>query len=415
MSKNNNTSKSVDKLRMYFKKHKSESYPITEHPLEQADDYSKGIYITMLCTIMYNDSEPREEQRLFIERLMNGIGISGNINDYIKKALEIDDKFAEEFVRQFKDNDLKYNFIVDALVLISSVGSLEKRDMEFVSEICDILAISKDDVRFYSNMALGIVEQDSEKFIEASDNNLTLEKVERFKYYYKEFFSDILINNSEILHYYSSKKKELDFKLLSKDSEIVNFNEKNIVLENYIINLDNVEFKFKDCDEVKFRNCDFNGQAIEFEYCNNIIIENCKFDKFKKGTINLFNCNSISIEKSYFKGCSKYVGDSTGEGGVIYSKKLKKADIIDSNFYDCSLKGDYISHLVLGAIFYADYNTEFNLEGNEFNSCKISANGITEMSINLSGKIRKLFYGGNREISNFKDNKIINSNCELTD
>lgn len=403
MSNENNTSKSVDKLKMYFKKNKSESYPITDHPLEQADEYTKGIYITMLCTIMCNNSEPREEQRLFIERLKNGIGVSGNINDYIKKALEIDDKFAEDFVRQFKDNELKYNFVVDALVLVSSIGNPKKKDVDFISEICDMFAISKDDIRIFSRMALGIVEQDSEKFIDTSDNNLELEKVEQFKYYYKDFFQGELINNDEIVYYYASEKKELDFKLLIKESGTINFIEKSRVFENYIINLKNIKFEFKDCKEIKFINSDFIGQSIDFTYCNNIIIKNCEFSKFNEGTFNLLNCNNIFIKDTYFKDCSKYVGRNDGRGGVIYSKELKKADIIDCRFYDCSLSTDGYNS-AYGAIFYACNNTIVNLKGNEFNSCIIRSNRGN----------KSLFCNVANNLSISEDNKIINSNCELT-
>lgn len=400
-----NTNKSVDKLRMYFKKHKSESYPITEHPLEQADEYTKGIYITMLCTIMCNNSEPREEQRLFIERLMNGIGISGAINDYIKKVLEIDDKYAEEFIEQFKDNDLKCNFIVDALVLVSSVGSPEKKDTEFISEICDMFAISKDDIRIFSKMALGIVEQDSEKFIDSSDNNLILEKVEQFKYYYKDFFDGALIDNNEVLYFYANEKKELNVEMFFKGNEIIKFKEKTIVLENYKIKLNRVKFNFIDCHEIKFINCDFTGNAIKIEECENITIKKCEFRDFESGTLILLNCDNIFIEKSSFKRCAKVLGNMGKSGAIIYSEELKKADILECIFYECSLKTLYEWNPTEGVIFYGDCECKFNLKRNEFDSCKI---------ITSNRGHKSLFYSVNNDISKIEDNKIINSNCELT-
>ncbi|MGG7199251.1 right-handed parallel beta-helix repeat-containing protein [Clostridium butyricum] len=403
MAKNLNTNKSVDKLRIYFKKNKSNSYPIKGHPLEEGDEYEKGLYITMLCAIMFNDSEAREEQRLFIERLITGIELSGNINDYIKKALELDDKFAENYVRQFKDNDLKYNFVVDALILISSIGTPAKKDVEFVSEICDILAVSKNEVDFYSNMALGVIEQDSEKFIDSSDRNLTIEKIENFEYYYEEFFNGSLIDNDETLYYYTNMKIELDFKMFDMLDNVVVFNKKNIVFENYIIDLDKVQIQFKNCDTVWFINCELNGQVIKFENCNDIVIANCRLNKFDNGTINLFNCNNIYIEKSYFSECSKNVGDTGCYGGVIYSNCIINVDIIECKFYNCCVKTKYNFNGAWGVIFYGNNMSILNIIENKFESCRY---------INTSSR-NGLFYNINQDISKFEDNELINVNCKL--
>lgn len=403
MTKEDNTSKSVDKLRVYFKKHKAESYPITEHPLEQADEYLKGIYITMLCTIMCNDSEPREEQRLFIERLMKGIGISGNINDYIKKALEINDKFAEEFLRQFKDNKLKYNFVVDALVLLLNIGSPEKKDVEFISEICDMFALSKEDIQFYSNMAIGIVEQDSEKFIYASNENLKVDVVERFKYYYKEFFDGALIYN-ENLYCYTCEKVEMVFEDFDIDCNVVKFTNKTVIFENYTINMNDVRLEFEDCDEIKFINCTFTGQKITFKNCKTIKILNCIFNNFKDITMYLTECNELIASESKFYNCENY-HDGSVYGGIIQSYNLKKLYIDKCKFEHCKVRANYYSN-VYGLIFYDEKVINFaQINNNVINSCQDNTS---------SNRLRyPLFYKIDNSTSKIENNNIVNTNLDL--
>ena len=297
MSKEVNTSKSVDKLRMYFKKHKSESYPIKNHPLEQADEYTKGIYITMLCVVMCNNNEVREEQTLFIERLMKGIELSISINDYIKRALEIDDKFAEDFIRQFKDSDLKYNFIVDALILISSIGTPEKKDVEFVSEICDILAIEKKELSELVRLAFIILEQSSHEYKEFCSMELSID-ISKFLFYIFDFCQGILSNNSQLFY---AKFENIDS---LKNEEIFNnlesISSKKVILENIIFDGFEKLPSLNNCGEILINKCIFknNAQSLKFIESEKVTIINCNFEKLKHRALYFSECEIVDIDES---------------------------------------------------------------------------------------------------------------------
>jgi hypothetical protein len=403
MSNEINTSKSVDKLRIYFKKHKSDSYPITEHPLERADEYTKGIYITMLCTIMCNNSEPREEQRLFIERLMKGIGISTIINDYIKKALEIDDKFAEEFVRQLKDNELKYNFVVDSLVLASSVGSPKKKDVEFISEICEMLAISKEDVEFYSNMALGIVEQDSKNFKNSSEESLNLEKINKFRYYYKDFFDGALVNDKRLLYYHGNKNKTLNIEELISHIEGTRYEEttylnitRNVIFEDCNINFQELQISFE-CQQVELINCNITGvNQIQFVDCNTIKIINCKFNNFGKRAILISSSSNLELNKCQFNDCGYINTNSYVAGGVIHVNKLNCINIKDCEFNRCFVKSRE-GFEAKGIILHTEASIyECYINNNLFNDCTSSSNRTCLFSSRL--RLENFNYDNNRII-----------------
>lgn len=377
MSNEVNTNKSVDKLRMYFKKHKSESYPITKHPLEQADEYTKGTYITMLCTMMCNNSAPREEQILFIERLMNGIGILGTINDYIKKALEIDDKFAEDFVRQFKDNELKYNFAVDALILISSVGSTEKRDVEFASEICDILAIAKNELSEISRLAAIILEQNDEEYKEFCSMELSID-ISRFFFYIIDFSQGLLSNNSKLFY---AKFVNADSLINEKRfTNLESISSKKVILENILFDGFEKLPSLNNCGDILINNCTFKNN-IKSLTCNgseNIRIIDCNFKELQKRALYLNECRNVDIEGCDFEKCSfesrdegEYGYKESAYGGAIYISNTKSFKIDGCNFTKCKT-AHYENGNADGAVAYLFGINNFKLENCQFDSCENS-------------------------------------------
>lgn len=377
MSNENNTSKSIDKLRMYFKKHKSESYPITDHPLEQADEYSKGIYITMLCTIMCNNSVPREEQILFIERLMKGIGIAGTINDYIKKALEINDKFAEDFIRQFKDNELKYNFVVDTLILISSVGSPAKRDMEFVSEICDILAIEKNKLSEILRLATIILEQNNEEYKEFCSMELSID-ISRFFFYIIDFSQGLLSNNSKL--FYARFVNTDSLRNEKRFADLESISSKKVILENILFDGFEKLPSLNNCGEILINKCTFknNIKNLTCSESENITIIDCNFKELKNRALYLSECGNMEIEGCNFEKCSfeshddgSYGYKDCAYGGAIYIRNAKSLKVDGCNFIKCKTE-HYKDGNADGAIAYLFGINNFKLENCQFDFCKNS-------------------------------------------
>ena len=370
MGKSINTNESVDKLRMYFKKNKSNSYPIKGHPLEEGDEYEKGLYITMLCAIMFNDSEAREEQRLFIERLITGIELSGNINDYIKKALELDDKFAENYVRQFKDNDLKYNFVVDSLILISSVGSPVKKNVEFISEICDILVIEKKELSELVKLTGIILEQNSDKYKEFCSLELSID-ISRFFFYALEFTQGILSNNSKLFYVKfenrSSLINEKIFTILESISS------KKVILENILFDGFEKLPQFDNCDDILINKCVFkdNKMSLQCTQSQNVVIKNCKFKRLKRRALYLTGFKNVGIVECDFEECSIDEDDNRYPiyGGAIYIGEGNSFKIDACNFTKCETNHSEGGN-ANGAVAYLFEINKFELENCQFNYCK---------------------------------------------
>lgn len=399
MDKNN----SFSKIRQYFKNQKAASYPIKGHPLEESQNYTKSLYMEMLCVILQYGGLPKGEQILFIRRLLEGIGLGDRFDEYMRKALCADEVFAGEFVKQFKHSELKYNFVVDSFIVIASAGTPEKHSVEFISEICEALLLNKKEVEFLVHVTLSILEQNSDIYSDIQDKNLSQDMVGYFMCYFKQFFIGKLVDTNSEVYYFAKEKVKLNLPD-SKIGSTIEFKQDNVVFENYIIDLSKINFKFTRCEYVEFINCSFSGVGpIVFENCKHVNIVGCSFDDFTKGVFEVKSCYNINILKSTFKNCGK-IGSSDIYGGIIYSDNLNEITIKMSKFNGCFVKSGNGYDRIYGIIFYGGNSTKrISIENNDFGYFDIKNSSDSD----------ELFYGVNRECFESKDNTLFDDNMTL--
>lgn len=394
-----NIDSSVGTIRKYFKNKKAASYKIKGHPLEKSEDYIKGLYFEMLCVILQYDGTHGDEQTLFVKRLMEGSGMPDKFTEYMRKALQVDEKFADEFVKQFKDSPLKYNFIADSLILTASRGVLEKHSAELISEICEILLLNKKDVDFLVHIALSILEQDSSIYMDIQDKQFARNMVAYFICYFKQFFTGRLTDTDSELLYFSAEKTRLE--ISGKEDQTVESKQDKVIFENYIIYLNDINFKFIGCKSVEFINCNFSGvRPIVFENCRDVSIKDCNFNGFSKSVFKLKSCNNFELIKCNFKNCGK-IGKDNVEGGIIYSESLKQIAVKYCDFNNCFIKAGTTYNNVYGIVFYGDNSiTSAYIENNSFEF------------FDIIGFRHGLFYGIYKDNVVKKDNTILD-NIEL--
>lgn len=393
---------SVTRMRQYFKNQKAASFPIKGHPLEKSDNYVKGMYMEMLCVILQYGNMPKEEQILFVKRLMEGLGVAAQFNECMRRALQADETFAGEFVKEFKYSKLKYNFIVDSFILIASAGTPQKYSVELVSEICEMLLINKKEVNFLVNVALSILEQKSDIYMNIEDKKLAGDLIDYFMCYFKEFFVGKLIDTKSEIYYFAKEKVKLD--LQNNDEDSTEYKQDKITFENYVIDLSKINVKFTRCEYIQFINCDFIGAGpVTFENCKNINIVDCNFNDFTRGVLELKSCYNITIYGSKFKNCGK-VGYSDVYGGVIYSDSLNQITIKSCKFNDCFVKCGNGYDRIYGIVFYGGNSTKsINIENNDFGYFDIKRGTNSE----------ELFCGVDSECIESKGNTIFNDNMKL--
>ena len=284
-----------------------------------------------------------------------------------------------DFVNIFKDSTLKYNFFIDALIVLFISGEPEIKSVDFVADLADILTIKKQEVYEISELTKIILEQDKEKYKEFCSQELEID-IRLFFVYIEEFIEGLLSNNSKLL---CIKYKQI--KLINDNSilEIIERNiESNVVIIENIIIKDNKEnnLKFQNCKKITIKNCEFEGSKyIYFSKCKNIIIENNIYKNQHSRAINLYECDKIEIKKCKFESC-KYESDDKGSygyqasaiGGAIYACFMEKLNIDLCEFNYCTTSQSE-GGKATGSIAYFAHIKDIDIRNSSFYECKSSS------------------------------------------
>lgn len=358
---------SAAKLRQYFKTQMGKSHQIENHPLNQADEYTRDYYLTMLCVASQSKGELEGGQALFIQRILGGITEAKDFREYIKRAYEVDIKFAEEFVNLFKDNPLKYNLIVDALI-IAHLNHDEFQNTLFIAELSDTLGITNDEMIAMAKLTSGILSENSEQYLEGSKLLASKFDYQKFWYYGKNFVAGCIQNDDEVTYYYSLNKKPFTFK-----SSEIKFKSKTVIFENLIVDLSETLLKLESCEYISFRNCEFTGNYINIGSTKKLEIVNSVFKNFNDRAFFISGLDKLEISNSKFYDFR----NNDSSGGVFYITNNKELDlkIMDSEFKNC------YSNYYSGVIYFKNYHLskESQIINSKFYNCKCNFTGWAQI------------------------------------
>lgn len=404
---------SSEMIQEYYKRQKATLYAMTGHPLDEVEEYVQGLYIKMLCSLLQYHHTPSEEQLLFVERLLRGIGRKDDLGEVMKKALALEENFPEEFTTQFKNNNLKYHFMVDAMVLLASQGSLEDEQIELMAQLCALLNIDHKQADFLTQMAVSILEQDSALYMRNVENAPQGCNVENFRYYTKKFLTGRMIDSREYVYYYACKCADFNKTFAEEEMarEMYTFTADKVIFENWKIDLSDCSWYFLNNKEVQFINCEFMGKdtAINFDGVNSVKAENCSFHNFNKRVFVINDCTQFEMTGCHFFNCLYTYNDSSSRvGGVYYitDKGLNEGVGEKSvKVFGCTFKACGIWNTHSDEYYYApnniigfSENIKQHISYSSFYNCLAYNKGTKE----ISGRGGNLF------------NNAISSECELT-
>lgn len=70
----------VGGFRSSLKKQRPQKNPIQDHPLANADDEVRKMYIDTLCVVAQYENENAEKELAFVERIHSGAGLTNNFS-----------------------------------------------------------------------------------------------------------------------------------------------------------------------------------------------------------------------------------------------------------------------------------------------------------------------------------------------
>lgn len=317
----------IDAVRAYFKEHKAERYPFENPYLREKEEYIQSLYYRMLCALVRYPDEPDDMQVLYIRRLMAGAQAEHTFQDYMKMALDLDTDDINEFISAFHEDELRFYFCVDGLVLLSAVQAHEKA-YALLSELIELLGITKDELRYLSAIAAAIVTQSSQAFDSAKTRTTRSTKDLSFYPYVRGFYSGLITDTSAEKHIYSADGGKVSL------GQYGPYTAKRVVIENISCVLDQ-DIKFEGCEEVIIRSCILKGNKYRFEFhrVGKVSIENCEIIDFSNRFAYLEDSNHLFVQKNRFENCG--CADD-GDGGVFYcDRSAGQIHFIENEFLSC--------------------------------------------------------------------------------
>lgn len=137
---------------------------IKEHPLEKADENFKNTYYDLLYITAQYENSDTENQIQFIKQIMDSTNAVTVISDHIRSAGELTPEKVADFTKNCINMNLEIIFFTDCLLIACSKGSLNKKQVDFLSEVAAALEIKKSDVDILCGYAAAILEQSTEKY-----------------------------------------------------------------------------------------------------------------------------------------------------------------------------------------------------------------------------------------------------------
>lgn len=354
-----NFDKNMKKIQEMMVAMRNEKYAIVNSDLTELDEFTKNLYLKVLCTVLQYENEPSEMQILFLKRIVNGMDVEEPMEEYLRRALEISEEDMGEFFTLMKENKIKYYFAMDGL-LLAAMGDTQTGCYEYLAEVIELMGICKDDLDYICLVASAALQQQSSLYDEAK--GLSNERVERVDYapYIRNFYAGAIKDSRELVHFSAPDRK------YSKDIAIrTQYTEKRVVLENLDITILET-WAFDSCEEVIFENCHFSGEwsSIKFYGCHKVYIHKCRFTDFRVPVFIQEENLAVQIEECEFENCiyayTRSYRDWQAIGGVIHTESVSangKNVIRKTRFRKCGGKNTtnyYASAIISNCICKVD-------------------------------------------------------------
>ena len=355
---------------------KAEKYAIVNPELVALDEYVKGLYLKVLCTVIQYENDPSEMQILYLKRIVNGISIDDTAEECMRKALEISTEDMQEFLSIMEKSNCKYYFAVDGIIL-SSLGKGNAPSYDYLAEIVELLEINKSDLEYLCTITKSVLQQDSAFYDQAKE--LVNERVGQLDFtpYIQNYYAGAIVDTDTEKHYFAPNMN------LSYNIEyLCNYRERKVVFENVEIEVD-FEWTFDGCEEVVFRNCRLLGKGgtIKITSVGTVRFENCKIEKFANRFLEMKNINNLHVQNCEIIECG-YTCVGYERGGVIYCSGIHEICLIGNKLLNCYIKAEAIYSGVSGVFIGLDgqYVESVKVENNEFIGCSCINNGEYTMA-----------------------------------
>lgn len=210
-----------------LKKAKIQTLSFEKHPCRELDQEVMVHYLNGLTLIAKEDGIVCEKEREYLSILINSFGLNEDmLETFINFAENPDEKRIIAMMQSFATKDIKYNFMVDSMMIAIIDGYFDENEDALIEQYFEMLKITKKEAEDLRCICEMFYTQDSYELYKCFKSSEYM-KVELFQYlldYYK-----IEIDEVRELDLHNSKYIELNF--FTKDGRDI-----DICLGDYTIN-----------------------------------------------------------------------------------------------------------------------------------------------------------------------------------
>ena len=330
----------IDLLCQYIENNKAKNYPIKNDSLRDSTDFIKNGYLKMLAVILQQAGEIKDAQLFIYKRILAGAQAELEAGEFLRMALTVEIEDFVNFTGECKEIPLKYNFVLDASILM---GVEEKNDeqIRLLVGFCEALGITKEELRYLAVMAKAILEVKVSAYVDAYEARVDSIPDVVFQGYMYLLAKSCICANSNLTIFQPSCGEEVNLRMLERLREA---DTPNIRLVNVEVDLQEDSLCFSQKTSVVIESCVFRGGSkhpITFDNCERVEIRNTEFIDFSGRTLDLEQVGSVRIEECKYLNCRyKYENYDKWEklGGVFYSEYPRKNGQIrieSSTFENC--------------------------------------------------------------------------------
>ncbi len=362
---------------------RTEKYAVRNPVTVGLDEYVKGLYLKALCTVVQYDNTPTGMQTMYLKRILNGMDAEDTEEEYLRKALEMNEADIREFANAIKDKEARYYFALEGL-LLAGMGERNRENYEYLAELIGILGLSGRELEYLCQVAKSVLLQQSPLFDDAKDLLCAGTKALDLLPYMWEYYCGAVVDLDTRKKYYAPDPEasgEMDLPNEYRNCEVS--------FENLAIDMTKAGWLFTHCKEVRFRNCriEGGGYAIRMSRVKRVVMEHCVFRHFTDRVLEMEQGEELEIVGSEFLSCGctlKWTSSCDLGGGVLYLDNsgsncnlLRSVLLRDNKFRRCYVASPQIEYVDKMGIIAAYYDgrmetakaEKLTLLRNEFSEC----------------------------------------------
>ena len=139
-----------------LKKVKVQTLSFEKHPCRELEQEQMIHYLNGLALVAKEDGNICEKEREYLSILINSFGLSEDmLETFVNFAENPDEKLILDMMQSFATKDIKYNFMVDAMMTASIDGNFDASEEAIIEQYFEMFKITKDeekDLRYIYEM-----------------------------------------------------------------------------------------------------------------------------------------------------------------------------------------------------------------------------------------------------------------------